>query len=465
MSLPFDVSEALRWTGGELRQGARDVRFTGLSIDTRTLQTGQLFVAIVGPQHDAHAYLERAAGAGAAGLIVDRERALPGGLGAGLPVLAVRDTTRALGDLASGHRAGFDGPVVAITGSNGKTTTKEMCAAILSAGAPTLKNRGNLNNQFGLPLTLLAREASHRRLVLELGMNHRGEIAALARIARPTIGVVTNVGTAHIEYLGSGDAIAQEKGDLLAALPPQGVAVVNAEDERAEALAARAPGRILRFGRSPDADVRAETIRRREGDDGFAFALRAPQGEVPVEVAGLGDHTILNALCAAAAALAAGATLAEVAEGLAAHRPVGGRLQRRELRDGIVLIDDSYNANPQSMEVALRLLAGSDGSRRVAVLGDMGELGGTAEKAHREAGRLTASLGIELLIAVGERAGWVAAGAAEAGMSDACIRIERSSDEAALTVRELARPGDRILVKGSRAMRMERISDLLEAEG
>ena len=185
-----------------------------------------LFVAIAGPNHDGHAYLERAARAGASGVVVAKGRDLPPGLGGELPVLAADDTIGALGRLGAGHRRGFDGPVVAITGSNGKTTTKEMCAAILSVGASTLKNRGNLNNQFGLPLTLLAREPRHRRVVVELGMNHRGEIAELARIAQPGVGVVTNVGTAHIEYLGSRDEIAQEKGDLLAALPARGTAVV-----------------------------------------------------------------------------------------------------------------------------------------------------------------------------------------------------------------------------------------------
>jgi phospho-N-acetylmuramoyl-pentapeptide-transferase len=256
-------------------------------------------------------------------------------------------------------------------------------------------------------------------------MNHRGEIAALAEIARPGVGLVTNIGTAHIEHLGSRDEIAREKGDLLAALPADGAAVVNAEDDYREALAARTQAPVLSFGRAPGADVTAEDAQLRD-DAGFAFRLRSPQGAVAARVAGLGETTLVNALGAAAAALAAGARLDEVAEGLARYRPVAGRLERRELPGGVVLVDDSYNANPQSMEVALRLLARSGSSgRRVAVLGDMGELGEASGAAHREAGRLAASLGINFLVAVGQQAEQVAEGATAAGMSSSRIRVAR----------------------------------------
>jgi len=464
MSVAFRMRDALAWSGGRLLQGRPEAEVVGVSIDTRTLEPGQLFVAITGPNHDGHGFLETALRAGAGGLVVEAGRELPEGLDPERPILVVTETTAALGRLAAGHRGGFDGPVVAITGSNGKTTTKEMCAAILALGAPTLKNRGNLNNQFGLPLTLLAREPRHRRVVVELGTNHRGEIAELARIARPDVGVVTNVGTAHIEYLESRDEIAREKGDLLAALPEQGTAVINAEDAYAEVLAARTKARVLSFGSRVGADVRAEAAPRRSGQ-GVTFELRTPEGSAAIAMAGLGDTTVANALAAAAAALAAGASLEQVAEGLALYRPVAGRLQQRKLPGDLTLIDDSYNANPQSMEVALRLLARCGrGGRRVAVLGDMGELGGEAEGAHLEAGRLAATLGIEFLVAVGEQAERVAAGAAEAGMSPSQIRVARTSEEAGAPVKELVEAGDWILVKGSRAMKMERIAEYLEAE-
>ncbi|HEY5656429.1 MAG TPA: UDP-N-acetylmuramoyl-tripeptide--D-alanyl-D-alanine ligase, partial [Myxococcota bacterium] len=260
MTQPFIAREAVEWSGGALAAGRADIQLRGVSIDTRSLEAGDLFVAIVGPHHDAHDYLEQAVGAGAAGLLVQRGRAMPSGLPSTLPVIAVDDTTRALGALAAGHRAGYTGPLVAITGSNGKTTTKEMCAAILSIAAPCLKNEGNLNNEFGLPLTLLRRDASHRSVVVEIGMNHRGEIANLAAIARPTVSAITNVGTAHIEYLGSREAIAAEKGDLIAQLDADGVAVLNADDPLVLEQGARTRARRLTFGFGADADVRPENV-------------------------------------------------------------------------------------------------------------------------------------------------------------------------------------------------------------
>lgn len=463
MSVPFDVSDARTWTGASLLQGDEGARLIGVSIDTRSVGPGQLFIAIAGPNHDAHRYLAQAIEAGAAALLIERERPLPANLDPAFPVLSVEDTTRGLGALAAGHRTGFDGPVVGITGSNGKTTCKEMCAAILEVGAPTLKNRGNLNNNYGLPLTLLSREPEHRRMVVELGMNHRGEIAELAEIARPGIGAVTNVGTAHIEYLGSRDAIASEKGDLLAALPPDGTAVVPGEDDYADTLAARTRATVLRFGRVSGCDVRAEQVRTVDSG-GFAFELKTPGGGVAIEIAGLGDPTISNSLCAATAALAAGASLDEIATGLVRYQPVGGRLERRELASGIVVIDDSYNANPQSLEVALRLLASSGQGRRVAVIGDMGELGDAAESAHREAGALAARLGIDFLVAAGQEAERVASGATGAGMDPTHIRVVESSEAAGPPVREIVERGDWVLIKGSRSMKMERVAEYLEAE-
>ncbi|MDJ0849367.1 MAG: UDP-N-acetylmuramoyl-tripeptide--D-alanyl-D-alanine ligase [Myxococcota bacterium] len=459
MSVPFSAEEARAWTSSALVQGAGDTRFDGVSIDTRTVSEGDLFVAIVGPNHDAHHFLADAVERGARGLLVQADRKIPH-VPAKPAVLAAPDTTLALGALAHGHRTGFEGPVVGITGSNGKTTTKEMCASILEVGAPTLRTRGNLNNNFGLPLTLLCREPEHRRAVVELGMNHPGEIAPLAAIAQPTVGVVTNIGTAHIEFLGSREGIAQEKGALLEALAPEGVAVVNAEDDFADALAARTRARVVRFGGS--GDVRAEGAQAR--DDGtWSFRLSAPEGDVDVRVAGLGGTTVINALAAAAAALAAGAGLDEVAEGLAGYGGVGGRLERKELPGRIVVIDDSYNANPQSMAEALQTLAGC-GGRRIAVLGDMGELGETTDRAHDDAGRLAARLGIDFLVAVGERADRVAAGARDGGLADSRIRTAADSDEGAAAVREILEPGTTVLLKGSRAMKMERVARHLEAE-
>jgi len=354
--------------------------------------------------------------------------------------------------------------VVAITGSNGKTTTKEMTAAILAARAPCLKTEGNLNNQYGLPLTLLRLEARHRAAVVEIGMNHAGEIKPLAEIAAPTVGVVTNVGTAHIEHLGSLDAIAREKGALFEALGAEASAVANADDPRVLALLARTPARAVTFGCSADADVRAE--QPTASPAGVSFELIAPAGRAPVRVAGVGRVPVMNALAAAAAALCAGADLDDVGRGLAAYRPPAGRLERLSLPSGAVLLNDSYNANPQSLEVALRSLAELKGAGRgIAVLGDMGELGSFAAEAHRQAGRRVGELGLDALFALGERAEQVAAGAREAGLDPARTWTGRDADALAAQLRAALRPGDWVLVKGSRAMRMERIVAALAEPG
>ncbi|HEX2485130.1 MAG TPA: UDP-N-acetylmuramoyl-tripeptide--D-alanyl-D-alanine ligase [Myxococcota bacterium] len=464
MTIPFRASDVVRWCGGALLSGDGGTRFDGVSIDSRAVRAGQLFVAIRGPRHDAHAFLADAARARAAGLLVSRGAKLPLEAAA-LLAIAVDDTTQALGALAAGHRADFEGPVVAITGSNGKTTTKEMCAAIFASVAPCLRTRGNLNNEFGLPLTLLEREASHRSVVVELGMNHRGEIARLAEIARPTVGVLTNVGTAHIEFLGSRDEIAREKGDLLAALAPAGVAVVNADDSRALAQAERTRARVLRFGFSEAADVRAERVTSL-GERGYAFDLVAPDGRQAVHVAGLGEATVPNALAAAAAALAGGCSAPDVAAGLAAYEPIGGRMERVALPRNIIVINDTYNANPQSVEQALRSLARLRGSSRgVAVLGDMGELGEASEAAHRAAGRLVAELGLDFLFALGPRAGETADGALEAGMDPSRVHVGSDHESLGASIRELLRGNDWVLVKGSRSMRMERVVEVLARAG
>jgi UDP-N-acetylmuramoyl-tripeptide--D-alanyl-D-alanine ligase len=462
VTVPFTAADVVAWTGGKLVRGTEAAAFGGASIDTRSIAPGALFVAIRGPRHDAHAFLGDAVAAGAAGLLVAADAAVPEGIA--VPVVAVDDTTRALGALAAGHRKGFAGPVVAITGSNGKTTTKEMCAAILGTLGPCLATRGNLNNEFGLPLTLLGRDAAHRHLVVELGMNHRGEIARLAAIAEPTVGVITNVGTAHIEYLGSRDEIAREKGDLVAALGREGVAVLNADDPRAREQGSRTPARKLLFGLAGEADVRAERVTAL-GERGYAFDLVAGSERQAVHVAGLGESTVANALAAAAAAIATGCSLGDAATGLAAYRPPSGRMEPVALPRNIIVINDTYNANPQSMEVALRSLASLRGtSRGVAVLGDMGELGETADEAHRAAGRLVAELGLDLLFALGPRAQQTARGALDAGMAPDRVHVGDDHDGLGASLRRVLRGNDWVLVKGSRSMKMERVVDALARE-
>ncbi len=462
MTVAFCVKDALRWTEGALVDGDGAVTLSGVSIDSRTVERGEIFLAIAGPSHDGHEFLETALDRGAAALIIERGRAFPDA--PAVPVITVEDTTRALGALAAGHRSEFHGPVVAITGSNGKTTTKEMCAAILSVSAPCHRTPGNLNNQYGLPLTLLGRNEPDRTLVVELGMNHPGEIAQLVEIAKPTVGVITNVGTAHIEFLGSREEIAHEKGDLIERLPADGIAVLNADDPLVLAQRNRTSARVISFGTAIDADVRGGDIEWID-DRGYRLELETPEGRGTVEVQGLGPTTVNNALAAAAAALAAGASVADITKGLADHRGVKGRLERRELSGGIALVDDTYNANPQSMEAALRLLAEIKGAHRaVAILGDMGELGETAAAAHREVGRLAASLGIDLLIALGARARTIAAGAVDSGMDPAHIVIASDHGDASERACEFLRERDTVLVKGSRSMRMERVVEAIASE-
>jgi UDP-N-acetylmuramoyl-tripeptide--D-alanyl-D-alanine ligase len=465
MSVEFRAHDAVEWTGGELLRGSRDRLLTGATIDSRAVGAGELFVAIVGPTHDAHGFLAGAAESGAGGLLIERGRELPAGIAAELPIVAVDDTTRGLGRLAHGHRSGFTGPVVAITGSNGKTTTKEMCAAILSVAAPCGRTLGNLNNHYGLPLTLLRREADDASLVVEMGMNHRGEIAELVAIAQPTVGLITNVGSAHIEHLGSLEEIALEKGDLVAGLAPEATAVLNADDPLVAAQAERSSARVLRYGCDPGVDVCAENPVR-SGDSRWKFDLATPSGRVSVEIVGLGETTWRNALAAAAGAFAAGVSPDQIGEGLGRYEGIAGRLEQSLLESGAVVIDDSYNANPQSMEVALRLLAelSTDG-RSFAVIGDMGELGEAAPEAHRRAGAIAAELGIDFLYLLGALAEEVRAGAMAGGMEPQRIEIGRDAESIADRLHEQLKRGDHVVVKGSRAMRMERVVRQLAERG
>jgi len=461
MSAPTTVADLCEWTGGGLEAGRADQSFDSTVIDSREAGPGSLFVAIVGPNHDAHRFVNDVLSQGASGVLIQTDRSSDAIGRADGFVVRVEDTTRALADLARGHRRRFEGPLIGITGSNGKTTTKELCQGILARTGSTLATRGNLNNQFGVPLTLLRRAAEDAFAVVEMGMNHRGEIAHLASIAEPTIGILTNVGTAHIENLGSREAIAEEKGDLLASLPATGVAVVGRDEPLAFSQAARTEARVLTFGREPGSDLRASRVR--PVDDGaFAFELETPFGRGEIRVPGLAETIVDNALAAAGGALAAGAAFDSVVLGLAAHGGVPGRMQPLSLPGDVLVIDDSYNANPQSMRAALEALARLDsGGRRYAVLGEMGELGASAAEAHREAGRLTATLGLDGVFVLGASAELVAQGAREAGLEAHRIHVETSHEAIAERLREQLGKNDRVLVKGSRAARMERVIEAL----
>ncbi len=450
------------WTGGSLLAGTADLAARGTRIDSREVGPDELFVAIVGPNHDAHRFVPEVLARGVAGVMIERGRSEETLVPGRAFVIEVADTTQALGDLGRGHRQAYSGPLIGITGSNGKTTTKELCTGILEEVGPTLATRGNLNNNFGVPLTLLRRREEDVFAVVEMGMNHRHEIALLCQIAEPTIGILTNVGTAHIEFLGSREAIAEEKGDLLASLPASGTAVVGRDEPFAFDQRRRTRARVLSFGRDPQADLRASRIRFLD-EGAFVFDFESPFGKAEIRVPGLAETMIENALAAAGGALAAGAPLDAVVRGLARSAGIAGRMQPRVLPGGVLAIDDTYNANPQSMRSALETLARLEQKgRRFAVLGRMGELGPQADAAHLELGRLAASLGIDELFVLGAEASQIVQGAREAGMPDGRVHFETTATALAKQIASRAAAGDRVLFKGSRSARVEKVIEALE---
>lgn len=454
----MSLLDAVRGLGTHDARAVGEARFGSVGTDSRALEPGQLFVALRGERFDGHDFVAAAAAAGAAAAMVDaRWEGTPP-----LPLLVVDDTRLALGSLASAWRAHFALPLIGITGSNGKTTVKDMCAAILRAQAgrqgfgeeSVLATQGNLNNDIGLPLTLLGLRDYHRAAVIEMGMNHPGEIAYLTGIARPTVAVVTNAQRAHLQGLGSLVEVAREKGAIYQGLGEAGVAVINADDPHAGLWRELNAGRRrLSFGLEADADVRARCELRGLG---ARLELDTPQGPIGVDLQVAGLHNVSNAAAAAAACLAAGVAPEAVAEGLAAYSGTRGRLQRRTGPKGALILDDSYNANPDSVRAGIDVLAAMPG-HTFLVFGDMGEVGERSAQAHDEIGGYARSKGIDGLYALGELAALAARNFGEGG---------RHFDSVEALVAALAPrlDGDSVvLVKGSRFMRMERVADALVA--
>ena len=453
----FSVQDLVRASQGALVTGDLGVPVTGVSIDSRTLIVGDAFFAIVGHRLDGHAFLGEAAGRGAACVIV---HALPDEMPANLPVILVEDTTRALGRLAAWHRAKFPGPVVAITGSIGKTTAKELTAAVMATRYRVLKPTSSFNNQWGLPLTLLRLGPEHQAAVVELGTNQRGEIATLAAIARPTVGVVTVVAPVHTEFLGSLEGVREEKAALVRALGADGVAVLNADDPRVASMAHECAGRVVTYGVAAEATVRAvgELL---DGDPGLRFTLETGGRRAAVLLTVGGRHNVTNALAAAAVGVALGIDLEDIVRGLGEARGPARRGQWVVAGD-VTILDDTYNASPASVRAALEMLAARRrGRRAVVVLGDMLELGALAEEAHREVGRAVAELPADEFVGVGRACALAVEAARAAGIAEA-YHAKSYDDAVAHLVKRLA-PGDVVLVKGSRGMRMERVVDALVA--
>jgi UDP-N-acetylmuramoyl-tripeptide--D-alanyl-D-alanine ligase len=445
--LPLDM--VLRATQGRLVGGPASAALRGISTDTRSLRPGALFVALKGERFDGHDFVAEAFRRGAGAALVSREGADGG------PLVVVPDTLAALGSLAAAHRAALSVQVVAITGSVGKTTTKEMTAAILSRGGPTAKTPGNYNNEIGVPLALLELEQSHRAAVVELAMRGAGQIAYLAEMARPQVGVITNVGVSHLELLGSREAIAETKSELLAALPAEGTAVLNADDDFFGFLKQRTAARVISFGQGAGAQVRAAEVSVGDGRR-LRFRLCGWWGEEELELRVAGRHQALNAAAAAAAAMSAGAEREWVAAGLSAFEAADMRGRITQAPGGYTVIDDCYNAAPDSMRVALELLVDLPGERKWAVLGDMKELGPMAADWHQEVGAYAAQLRLAGLVTVGELGRHIAAGARERGGIGEVMEGADNA-EAARAIAERVRAGDVVLVKGSRAMQMEEV--------
>jgi UDP-N-acetylmuramoyl-tripeptide--D-alanyl-D-alanine ligase len=459
----FTAEELAEATGGRWI-GAPPGAVEGVSTDTRKIAPGALFVALRGERFDAHDFVPEALAQGAAAAVV-AERSAPVEQGGPGPLLAVAHTLTALGAIARLHRQRFAIPLVAVTGSVGKTTTREMIGAILRRRGPALKTEGNLNNEVGLPLTLLGLAPEHWAGVVELGMSHAGEIARLAAIAEPQVGVVTNAGVAHIENLGSEDAIADAKAELYGGLPPGGVVVANADDARMLKRAQAAGRRLVTFavGRKRRGDVVALEVLHHSAE-GLRLLLGLGNRELEVQLAIPGEHNAANVAAAAAACASLGCTDREIQAGLADVRPVGRRMRVERLKSGVTLLDDCYNANPASMVAALatlRDLAAAQRGRAVAALGDMLELGPDSAAMHRAVGEEVAKTGVRLYAAFGPRSKDAAEGAVAAGLAaDAVFHTE---DVAVLASHLRARlaPGDVLLVKGSRGMQLERLVDAL----
>ncbi|EAT14881.1 UDP-N-acetylmuramoyl-tripeptide--D-alanyl-D-alanine ligase [Desulfuromonas acetoxidans] len=439
--------------GGRRLAAATDPEINGLSTDSRTLQSGDLFVPLKGPNYDGHDYLRQAVEHGAAACLSEE---VVGGLP--VPVIQVEDTLQALGELARTIRSGFDGPVLAVTGTTGKTSTKEMLASILAQGSDGLKTEGNFNNLIGLPLTLARLSDEHRWMVLELGMSQHGEIERLTEIAQPDVALITNVGAGHLAGVGNIEGVARAKGELFSGLKAGATAVVNRDDALIAALPIPDGVRVIDFSLTYQTQVRATSI---DSGQQASFTLHVGESQVRVELPLPGRHQVYNALAAAAAAHAVGCSLEQIATGLGCVKMAAGRLEVRTLPHGATVLDDSYNANPQSMQAALSVLSDwpCQGTK-IAVLGDMLELGDVSQACHEELGRLAAQRA-EQVLCYGDWAAAVLKGVVEQGGQGA---ICTSHDEILDWLERQVREDDCILVKGSRGMRMEKVVHALLAQ-
>lgn len=452
----FTDAEVVLATGARiLQQGRRDMLYRNVTTDTRTVGEDDLFAALKGEKFDGHDFIEQAVSDGAAGVIVeDAARLYPDG---DYTIFVVKNTRKAYQDLALFHRRRFSIPVVAVTGSAGKTSTRALIATVLEQKYNVLQTEKNFNNEIGLPRTLLQLTKEHGACVVELGMRGLGQIKELADIAEPTVGVVTNVGKSHIELLGSQAQIAKAKGELVEALGSDGTAVLNQDDNRVAAMAGKCKGKVVGFGIINDAPVMAGTIKNSE--KGLSFTCRCFDQVIDVHMAVIGTHNVYNALAAVAVGRLLGLSEHQMQKGLAEYKGVPMRQELVNI-DNVVFVNDAYNANPASMKEAVDTLVTLTGGRKIAVLGGMLELGDWAEKEHEKIGTYLADKKVDILIALGDEARFMAKAAKAAGMNE--VYTVTTHAEAAAVLRRIMRQGDTVLLKGSRGFAMEKILPYIE---
>ncbi|MFQ5842209.1 MAG: UDP-N-acetylmuramoyl-tripeptide--D-alanyl-D-alanine ligase [Thermodesulfobacteriota bacterium] len=446
-------------TGGRLIGGPPGKVFGGISIDSRTLKKGDLFIALRGAKFDGHQFLQEAMERGGEGILIENESLTQKGTfdPRGKAVIVVENTLRALGDIARSWREKHPIPLIAVAGSNGKTTTKEIIATLLEGSFRILKTWGNRNNLVGLPLTLLDLCPDHDVAVVEMGMNVKGEIERMTEIATPDVGLITNISEAHLEGLGTFEELIKAKGELWDTMPPDGVIVINQDDVNVMKLAQGHRGKSVTFGLDIPSDVMAREVRI-EGAKGVRFTLAVRGEEVEVASPMMGVSSVYNALAGTAVTTVFGLQLKEIKERLEGVKPFSMRMEIVRLANGATIINDAYNANPKSMELALETLSEvKEANRGIAVLGDMLELGQFSGEAHARIGEKVVSFGVDLLFTLGESAEIIARKAREAGLNEGRVTVSKDHRDLLCRLKKTIRRGDWILVKGSRAMSMERI--------
>lgn len=456
--MKFIIGDITKATDGKFIGSGEGIELTGVSIDSRKTAKGDLFVAIQGAHFDGHNFIEDAAKQGAGAAVVKTGSPHP----RSLPVIEVEDTQTALGDIAAWWRGKFKIPVVAITGSNGKSTTKEMTAAAVSSAGPVLKTEGNFNNLIGLPLTVFRMDESHHVAILEMGMNAPGEITRLTEISNPDVGLITNATAAHLEKLHTVEAVAKAKGELFETMGEDAIAVINGEDRLVMEAGRKRSGRKIIFGMQNDADVQflhMETI----GLDSIDLKLAVMGRECRVMLPVPGAHNVMNALAAVSVAVALNVDPESALERLEQFHPMAMRMERVQLANGVRVVNDSYNANPESMKAAFRTVGSAKRAGRfIAALGDMLELGDSSARLHREVGDAAVKMGVARLFVTGNFAKDFAEGAVAGGLSEERVTICDSAEKIGGLLEQEAKPGDVILVKGSRGMKMEQIVDYLK---